>query len=304
MDSELSTLKKLDLAAFAESLGYRRNPRESSNASITLRHHDGDKIVVSQGKQHPVYFSVRDDRDHGSIIDFAQKRLGGSLGTVRKALREFAGQAPVPFPTAQEYPSRESNGPDRKKVQAVWNAATWIAEHPYLRSRGIPASILNDARFLDCWRQDKRGNALFLHFDQHGPCGYEVRNAEFKAFGKRTARGIWVSRNVKTASRIVITESPIDCLSYHALHGDDHADQEWPLGYVALGGSLGNRQRDLLGSLFTRYPRTCFIVATDNDLAGHRYFDQMQEFSPTRLERHTPVSKDWNDDLLYCTKNE
>jgi hypothetical protein len=47
-----------------------------------------DKVIVKRdADQHYVYFSVRDERDDGSIIDFAMRRKGLNLGQVRKELR-------------------------------------------------------------------------------------------------------------------------------------------------------------------------------------------------------------------------
>ena len=48
-----------------------------------MRHPNGDKIIVKRSADgHYVYFSVRDDRDNGSIIDFVQKRMRLSLNSI------------------------------------------------------------------------------------------------------------------------------------------------------------------------------------------------------------------------------
>jgi hypothetical protein len=60
---------------FAVSLGYAMDRRESWRGSTVLRR-DADKIVVKRNHNgHYVFFSVRDDRDNGTIIDFLQRRL-------------------------------------------------------------------------------------------------------------------------------------------------------------------------------------------------------------------------------------
>ncbi len=60
----------------ADRYGYQRDRRESSVSSHLLRHQaSGDKIIVRKDRDgHWTYFSVRDDRDHGTIIDFVQRR--------------------------------------------------------------------------------------------------------------------------------------------------------------------------------------------------------------------------------------
>ena len=76
-----------------ERYGYQRDRRESSVASHVLRHPaTDDKIVVRKDRDgHWTYFSVRDDRDHGTIVDFEQRRgRHASLGSVRQELRQWA----------------------------------------------------------------------------------------------------------------------------------------------------------------------------------------------------------------------
>jgi hypothetical protein len=307
---ELAQLKSdVSLVDYALGLGYERDPAKSTK-SVTFLRRDDDKIIVRRGNcGYDIYAHVPDhDREQGSIIDFIQSREGLNLGEIRKRLRAWIGK---PKPEGHQNPSfsiksktfSDTDEPDRQKVAAVWNAATWIPDHPYLLFRQIPRSTLNDSRFAGCWRQDRKGNAVFLHHDLQGPCGYEMRNHDFKAMGERTNKGLWISRNIKTCLRLVITESPIDCLSFHALHSDA-TDALWPLGYASFGGGLGNRQKLLLGAFIGRsVDRGAeVIIGTDNDLAGDGYAETLSALSPVALERLLPVGKDWNDDLCWCAK--
>ena len=100
-DAELETFKRIDLRAYAASLGYALDRRESWASSAVMRGAADDKIIVKRdGDGHYVYFSVRDDRDNGLIIDFVQKRRGLTLGALRKELRPWVGMsAPVIPPT-------------------------------------------------------------------------------------------------------------------------------------------------------------------------------------------------------------
>jgi hypothetical protein len=44
-----------------------------------------DKVIIKRGMDgHYVFFSVRDERDNGSIIDFVQFRQGISIGAVQE----------------------------------------------------------------------------------------------------------------------------------------------------------------------------------------------------------------------------
>ena len=74
-NSELDAFKReIDLREFAVSLGYEIDRHESWRGSTVLRR-DADKIVVKRhGNGHYVFFSVRDDRDNGTVIDLLQRR--------------------------------------------------------------------------------------------------------------------------------------------------------------------------------------------------------------------------------------
>ena len=180
---------------------------------------------------------------------------------------------------------------------AVWNAASWNPEPDYLLDRGLSVATLGDVRFFDTFRVTNQGAVIFLHHDRQGPCGYEVRGHGVKSFGKRTVKGLWSTPNLRTATAIVITESPIDALSHAELFGGDCA-------YVALGGTLSRRQCELMTGLLAKAHarHVMVIVATDSDEAGQAYFDQLQGMTAMHLERLSPVGADWNDDLCWCVR--
>ena len=102
-DSELDHFKAtINLSEFAASRGYVLDVRESSRNSAVMRHPNGDKIIIARNESGGawMYFSVRDDRDNGTVIDFLQNRSGGSLGEVRKPLRAWLGSSRPPLPLA------------------------------------------------------------------------------------------------------------------------------------------------------------------------------------------------------------
>ena len=315
--TEIEFFKTQPFTDIAASLGYKPDRSESSGASTVLRREDGDKVVVKldDGK-HWVYFSVHDRTDHGSIIDFVQRRMGGTLGEVRKTIREATGQTrtrpDIPFPTAPNHaqglpqPSTATADPDgfRKKSLAVWNAATWNPAHPYLLDRGLDRATLADPLFFDSFRQDGNGNVVFPNCDRGGMCGYERRGPVVKTFGKDVKKGLWVSANLKTASVIFITESAIDALSHFRLYASQYANAY--CAYCAMGGSIGSRQRDLLTGLFAKAGdrNAMVIIATDNDPAGDQFFEELALLAPMRLRRHRPIDKDWNADLAYCNREQ
>ncbi len=147
----------------------------------TVMRRAGDKIVIKQNSNgHYVYFSVRDDADNGSIIDFVQNRLRYSLGTVRLTLRNWTGKPPAYLPF---FPKLEPASKDRQRVGTEHRRMQDAPRHPYLeQDRCIPAAVLSSDRFAGRVRIDARGNAVFPHFDAEGLCGCEIKNRGFTGF--------------------------------------------------------------------------------------------------------------------------
>jgi hypothetical protein len=164
-DRELEAFKReIDLREYAAKDGYELDKRESWHGSAVMRK-GGDKVIIKRdGDGHYVYFSVRDERDNGSIIDFIQHRKGLNLGAVRKELRPWIGQSsqagalPL-FPTA--LPRTK----DRMRVEAEYGRMREARQHRYLeKERGLPPAVLQSDRFAGRVRTDARGNAVFPHF--------------------------------------------------------------------------------------------------------------------------------------------
>src|SRR5450631_4022945 len=175
-DMELESFKReIDLRQFAVSLGYEMDRRESWRGSTVLRR-GGDKIVVKRNfNGHYVYFSVRDDSDNGTLIDFLQRRQNLSLGAVRQILRPWIGRSATP-----QFPELEPSSPDRMRVESEYRRMDNVQRYPYLeQERGLPAGVLSSPRFAGRVRIDRRGNTVFPHFDASGLCGYEIKNRGF-----------------------------------------------------------------------------------------------------------------------------
>jgi hypothetical protein len=263
-DAELEAFKRdIDVRQFAASLGYEMDQRESWRGSTVLRR-GADKIVVKRHRNgHYVFFSVRDDRDHGTIIDFLQRRQNLSLGAVRKSLRPWIGNPGAALP---RFPQLEPTGPDRMRVASEYRRMAAASRHPYLESaRCLPAALLCSWRFAGRVRIDARGNAIFPHFDREGLCGYEIKNQGFTGFAAGGEKGLWFSHTGPGDRRLVLTESAIDALSYAALF----SNAEDQTRYASLGGKPNPRQPSLIQATIARLAEGSAIVAAfDADEAG------------------------------------
>jgi hypothetical protein len=198
-----------------------------------------DKVIIKRGLDgHYVYFSVRDDRDNGSIIDFVQFRQRLSLGAVRKELRPWIGAPPVPVPAFPSLPKTEK---DRVKVEVAYaEMRDAIDRHSYLESeRALPGALFVLDRFAGRVRMDDRGNAVFPHFDAQGLSGYEIKNNGFTGFASGGSKALWLSHEAPDDNRLVVTESAIDALSHAVLFPDNRAR------YASIGGKPNPQQPEL-----------------------------------------------------------
>jgi len=306
VDSELESFKtNIDLRAYAAGQGYQLDRKESWRGTSVMRHPvSHDKVIIKRGTDgHYVYFSVRDDRDNGSIIDFVQFRQGLSLGAVRKELRPWIGQPPVPVPV---FPALHKTERDQAKVEAAYvrmrDAATG---HPYLEhERALPPALLALDRFAGRIRLEpcevaSYPNAIFPHFDHKGLCGYEIKNVGFTGFASGGSKALWLSHEESFDNGLVFCESAIDALSHAVLFPDDRAR------YASIGGKPNPQQPDLILAAIRRMPKYARITAAmDADEDGGKLADmvweavQRSDREDLVFVRQEPVGfKDFNDQL-------
>ena len=297
---ELDNFKSnIDLRAFAGTCGYCLDAKESWRGSAVMRHASGDKIVITRDVDdgHYIYFSVRDNQDQGSIIDFVQHRRRASLGEVRQELRRYLGQAGTSF--RPPLPELAKTTKDRQAIELAYGRMPDIRRHPYLSERAIPEELLLSDRFAARIRSDSKGNVVFPHYDEVGLRGYELKNRGFKGFSTGGSKGLWITDTRPDDRSIIFCESAIDCLSHAVLFPDLHAR------YASLGGQVSAAQRGLIraaiagmpssaevvaamdadepGRQLARTVRSCFVLAARDDL-------QFRDHSPSAY-------KDWNDVL-------
>ena len=299
--------RRINLTEYAAAQGYALDRKESSRNSATMRGPGDDKIIIGKdaASGHWIYFSVRDDADHGTIIDFIQNRQRLALGEVRKALRPWLGENPNPprkLSPESFLADVEPIPRDLAHIRAQFAAMQPVqGAHPYLEGeRKIPGAVLADPRFVGKIYTDRHGNAVFPHYDRQGLCGFELRNTRFKGFAKGGQKGLWYSTHHPDDHSLVITESAIEALSYHALHHPDATR------YFSIAGEMNPMQRQLLESAFQKLsPGASILLATNNDAGGRHLAEQIKAIAlatgradfallDSRPERD---GADWNDTL-------
>ncbi|PSF30248.1 hypothetical protein C7H19_23940 [Aphanothece hegewaldii CCALA 016] len=301
--SELETFKtQINLVEYAQTQGYEIDLKKSSQNCIVLKDHLGDKILigVDQKDGHYFYSSVKDDRDKGSIIDFIQKRRSLNLGEVRKELRPWVeGSYTATYKHSEAAPKPKPTTKDRHKIIAQFDSMKEIANHVYLNARGINRDTIESDRFNGTIYTDSRNNVIFPHRDREGICGYEIRNQQFKGFSEGGTKGLWHSTATTEDKRLVICESPIDCLSYYRFFDDGQTR------YFATGGTLSENQKDLIRGAFEKIHKQGgqIVIATDRDEAGEKLALELAKFAPegSQISREVPdYQKDWNEALIVA----
>lgn len=308
LEAEIEAFKSLvNLTEFAAASGYLFDRKASSRNCAVMEHPDGDKIVIAVASDgHWVYFSVRDDQDHGTIIDFVQRRQGVSLGHVRKILRPWLGGH------SPSLPSRPADGSfaarlepvarDIAAVRARFEAMVPVRpDNAYLTGdRRIPPTVLASPRFAEFIRTDSRGNVVFPHSDDHGLCGFELKRRSFTGFAPGGTKAVWMSGVDPGDTSLAVAESGIDAVSYAAIRGFERTR------FASIAGQMNETQPGLLIETMRALPATARVVlAFDNDDAGDELTRTVAALfagldrPDLSLDDDRPATRgrDWNDAL-------
>src|ERR1035437_2817980 len=161
--------QSINLTQYAASMGYELDRKKSTKSSVAMRHGNGDKVIISRRGKNWVYFSVHDDKDNGTIVDFIQRRTAKGIGEIGQELQEWIGGG-ASLPDSQTYAQDvEEQKHDRPRVTAIFGKARPVTAHPYLvEERKIPAAVMEEARFKGRTYQDHYGNVMFPHHDAVG----------------------------------------------------------------------------------------------------------------------------------------
>ncbi len=281
--------------AYAQSQGYVLDPQASFKNALRMQHADGDRIlVVTQEEGTGYYYSLRDEADHGTLLDLALQCNHDSLDLVRAALRPWLydgaeakrDEPPKPVPT----------GPERQQLLLEFARALPVYDLQYLASLGIHASILTSPRFRGAVRQDVLGNLFFPHIDAGGMIGFEVESAHIGRHSMAGEHGVWLCNRTPTDSRLVVVERAVDALAYAQLHPGTHTR------YVSIGGQLSPTQRRLLQVVLANTAKRGeeIVIATGGGEYGYELADVIGTVVPpgARAWREVPETGEcWSDVL-------
>jgi len=303
-DPELESFRNcINLTQFAASFGYLIDPKKSSNTSILMSHPDGDKVIISRSPAdaHWCFFSPRDSRDNGDIIQFLQNRRNLNIGFCRMELRPWVeGTAVMPSDASLYAEEVQTPKYQPAAVKEALAAMSPVSDgvHEYLnRTRKLPPALLKKPQLAGRILTDAHQNAVFPHSGADGVCGAEIKNDNFVGQLPGSEKGLWYSLPDPADDRLVICESAIDALSYAAIHGITKTR------LLSTAGSLNPQQPELLCRAISKLTAGQVVIATDNDEGG----DLLAEVIRTAfgaannpqvcLQEDRPQGRgqDWND---------
>lgn len=292
--------------------GYKIDKRKSSRYYKTLKK-NSDVIIVKRNSKnnHFVYFNAHNESDSGTIIDFLQNRGIGNLGQVRRFLSEYLKEKKEgKIKTVEDFEVRATSISDNQnEVLREYSRLREITEDNYLtKDRLIDYSLIE--RNKEHIFTDDRNNAVFLLHNNRGELiGLAKYNRrKFKQIVGE--KGIWTSaigkEDIDKIEKIVITESPIDALSYLELKEDINK-----AFLISTQGQISDKTIDYVYSYIKAIynhskKKLDIVLAFDNDQVGLSFTEKMREELSKRLEKNNikvrfiidlPSSKDWNDEL-------
>ncbi|MCB2380333.1 toprim domain-containing protein [Hymenobacter sp. BT635] len=310
--TELDRFKRdIDLVDYAQRQGYTIK-KESRRGDWHHLVKDDEHVIVTRKGDHQVYLNTGDDRDAGSIIDFAKTRGGDghglNLGQVRQQLREYLDGAPAP---ARQYATQYATPPDAARLSSlpvgdpelaarqteeerrtrliseVLGVKKELTDRGYLHGRGITDATLDSPAFqgrIFTAQQNEHRNTAFPLYNEHGLASVEQKNEHYKSLLPLPKNGIWVSHPTEgkdtPVERVVVSESAIDSLSHFQLkHGQDPKNTL----YIATSGTPTEAQIALIQRVIDKQAPQEVVLANDRDAGGRQFnINYLNELQPAR----------------------
>lgn len=301
---------EISIIELALSVGYRIRKKDGLKWPVLKDEISGDKIIIvnPRSTSNQGYFNPQDAKDKGTLINFVKNRIGSifpyhndksEVGNINEVLYNYQN---LPLPErnllktdvsnlVQEYAEKEFFLPE---------GLTELKDSSYLQYRKIQSQTINDPLFKDKIFNVKvsdYNNIGFPYFNPFGEIvGFEMRNKQFKHVieGSDRSIGIWHSNIPKALEAAILTESPIDALSYHQIKGKKNS---W---YVSFGGSVTAGQLETVKNIIAHakaIPGLKIISAVDNDEMGKIYTQKFKETFAGNIIENYPSLNDYNEDL-------
>lgn len=301
---------EISIIELALSVGYKIRKKDGLKWPVLKDEISGDKIIIvnPQSTSNQGYFNPHDNNDKGTLINFIKNRLG-SIFPHQNGKTEAANINAVLYKYQNlSMPEKNLLKADIKNLVQQYSLKEFLIpdglselkDSSYLHYRGIQSQTINDALFKEKIFNVKvsdYNNIGFPYYNANGDIvGFEIRNKQFKHVieGSDRSVGIWHSNIPETLEAAVLTESPIDALSYHQIKGKKNSL------YISFGGTVTSGQLETVKSIIIEANASLelkIISAVDNDEMGRTYTQKFKEAFFQNIVEDYPGLKDYNEDL-------
>ncbi len=278
--------QRINLVDYATAQGYIKDRQRSGGSSVTLYKDDArgrDKIVVypNQKSGVDIYFNPNDGADKGTVVQFQHRRGSGDWKDTIETLQRYVGDVPQQQRPAKQTTPVEQPAPTREQAVVRSFDLKPLIDASYLTGRGLSAETIKAPEFentvfnrsyLDRNRGKQYTNTVFPIKNEQGTVAIIVRNEGLKMVEGPRGDGIWIS-NPKViepggrADRLVITENPIDAMSFQQLKPPVEGEKRL---YIGTAGNLSSGAPDTVQKLIDRYQPKQIVLANDNDNGGFK----------------------------------
>lgn len=308
MKSYNDFMNEISIIEMAISIGYEQDNKKGHKWPVLINKFTNDKIMIgksdSLNKQR--YYNLKNDQDHGNLIEFIKNRLKSDFNlnndlaeyiNINKVLNDFQN---TPFVMDDFQKTFLINN---ESVPFTTGGLTHnLMDYSYLLSRNIRRDIIKSKEFNGrIFNHEKNGilNIAFPFYDiDEKIICLEKKNYNYKQMvaGSDRSNSVWHSNIPDVLDKIIITESVIDAISYHQLKPTTNTL------YVSIGGSLSVNQIPVIKNLKNKSiirDDFLFVSAMDNDKDGIKYDVKLNDWlKPDRLVIDKPILKDYNEDLV------
>jgi hypothetical protein len=281
----------------------KENRSAASPKYVFVENDAGDKLLISRiydsGRQHYIYKNLFNDFDKGNIFSFIKNRTENfSIPTAKKKIYNFEKNMKsgyyrttgVDIHLEGDDLKNNTEGSLRelqRKYQVLPDFTNW----EYLRSRGLSDEILGSHLCKNRIKNEyfyypklhssvkpiaKYVNTVFPIYSFDGStsflCGYVRKNVGLKltAADSKQSIGVWASdfKQHEKITELVLTENPIDALSYCQLYLDFKTQNPY---LTASNGELTKSQIALYQALVSRLRPETIVLANDNNCKGQLF---------------------------------
>jgi hypothetical protein len=325
---------EIEIVPFLTSrMGWKIDKSKTTARETSLVHPKHERIFVSSSRKpstgHWVYWNANRSKG-GTLIDLLQKTENWSWPQIKALANDKMILPAVALPTYEVRKAAANMEEDPVKQEkmaldrfnSIQNTTSKIT---FLSHRAIDRTTYQDLQGLRV-SQKEAIFALYTEFGKDGqsrPCSTitylkDREGNSKKYFQGRLYRGLSVltdKQGLPGADRIIITESPVDALSYKQLMSEVHLNWRQikigqanynpseKLALLSTCGSLtGSIEKDLMVIMeMASANGQTITIAMDNDRAGRKMAQDLihiaeQARCPYTVEVPT-IGKDWNEML-------